>query len=104
MRGSIIKTTSLVLFLAAYGPIVLVATHVDTTRAVKNHQGEWISPDAQKTLETVRKLLPHVPKLLPNVVILDCNVPASFAFKQVKSILSNLKQENAQVSFGTLST
>ncbi|KAI4457163.1 ankyrin repeats (3 copies) [Holotrichia oblita] len=46
-----------------YGRIILVATHVDSTRAVKTQQGEWLSPDAQKTAETVKKILPHTPNL-----------------------------------------
>lgn len=75
-----------------------MATHVDTTRAAKTQQGEWISPDAQKTLETVKKLLPHVPNLMPYVVVMDCNVPASYSFKQIKSILSSIKQDYLQVS------
>lgn len=82
-----------------YGQILLIATHVDLTRAVKTQQGEWICPDAQKTLETVKKLLPHVPNLMSSVIIMDSNVPASFAFKQFKSLLSGLKQDCIQVSF-----
>lgn len=76
-----------------YGQILLIATHVDLTRAVKTQHGEWICPDAQKTLETVTKLLPHVPNLLPTVIIMDSNVPASYAFKQLKTVLANLKQD-----------
>lgn len=58
-------------------------------------------PDAQKTLESARKLLPHVPNLMDVVVIMDSNVPASFAFKQFKSILANVKQNCIQVSLVT---
>ncbi|KAK9739260.1 Ankyrin repeats (3 copies) [Popillia japonica] len=101
-----------------YGRIILVATHVDSTRAAKTQQGEWLSPDAQKTAETVKKILPHTPdaqktaetvkKILPhtpnlvvNPIIMDCNVPASFAFKQLKSILSSIKQDCIQQTIGT---
>lgn len=45
--------------------------------------------------------MPHVPKLMNVPVIVDCNVPASHAFKQFKSILGNLKHENAQHAVGT---
>lgn len=65
--------------------------------ALKTQHGEWICPDAQKTLETVKKLLPHVPNFLSTVIIMDCNVPASNAFKQLKSMLSTLKQDCIQV-------
>ncbi|KAJ8953553.1 hypothetical protein NQ318_002973 [Aromia moschata] len=84
-----------------YGQILLIATHVDMTRAVKTQHGEWICPDAQKTLETVTKLLPHVPNLMPSVIIMDSNVPASYAFKQLKSVLSSLKQDCIQQTIGT---
>ncbi|XP_030750996.1 death-associated protein kinase 1-like [Sitophilus oryzae] len=84
-----------------YGQIMLIATHVDLTRAVKNQHGEWVCPDAQETLETIRKLLPHVPNLMDTVVIMDSNVPASFAFKQLKSILANVKQNIIQQTIGT---
>lgn len=86
-------------FSAEYGQIFLIATHVDLTRAVKTQLGEWICPDAQKTLETVKKLLPHVPNFLSNVIIMDSNVPASYAFKQLKTVLSNLRQDCIQVNF-----
>lgn len=86
-------------FLADFGQIVLVATHVDTTRAIKTQHGEWISPDAQKTLETVEKLLPDIPYIHPNVLVMDCNVPASYSFKHLKSMLLTLKQESIEVSF-----
>lgn len=76
---------------------MLIATHVDQTRAGKTQHGEWISPDAQKTLETVRKLLPHVPNLKNKIIIMDTNVPASYAFKQLKSTLTTLKQDCIQV-------
>lgn len=80
------------------GQILLVATHVDTTRAIKTQHGEWIYPDAQKTLETVEKLIPDVPNLHSNVIIMDCNVPASYPFKQLKSMLVSLKQDCVEVS------
>lgn len=72
---------------------------MDTSRAVKNQHGEWISPDAQKTAETVRKIIHQVPRLMVNPLIVDCNVPASHAFKQFKSMLSTLKQECIQVEY-----
>ncbi|XP_076253957.1 death-associated protein kinase dapk-1-like [Rhynchophorus ferrugineus] len=84
-----------------YGQIILVATHVDLTRAVKTQQGEWVCPDAQNTLESVKKLLPHVPNLMDIVIIMDSNVPASFAFKQFKTILANIKQNIIQQTIGT---
>ncbi|EFA08636.2 death-associated protein kinase 1 isoform X2 [Tribolium castaneum] len=84
-----------------YGQVMLVATHVDLTRAVKTQNGEWICPDAQKTLETVRKIIPHVPNLMSSVVIMDTNVPASYPFKQLKSTLAELKQECLQQTVGT---
>ncbi|RZC35529.1 Ankyrin repeat domain containing protein [Asbolus verrucosus] len=84
-----------------YGQIMLIATHVDMTRAVKTQNGEWICPDAQKTLETVGKLIPHVPNLMLNVIIMDTNVPASYAFKQLKSTMAELKQECLQQTVGT---
>ncbi|KAJ8929568.1 hypothetical protein NQ314_017732 [Rhamnusium bicolor] len=86
---------------AEYGQILLIATHVDLTRAVKTQHGEWICSDAQKTLESVGKLLPHVPNLMPNIIIMDSNVPASYAFKQLKSVLSTLKQDCIQQTIGT---
>lgn len=76
-----------------------MATHVDVTRAAKNQQGEWISPDAQKTLETVKKTLPHIPNVMPYAVVMDCNVPASYSFKQIKSILLTIKQDYIQVIY-----
>lgn len=85
-------------FSGDYGQIILVATHVDLTRAVKTQQGEWVCPDAQKTLESVKKLLPHIPNLMDLVIIMDSNVPASFAFKQLKSVLANIKQNIIQVN------
>lgn len=66
---------------------------------MKTQNGEWICPDAQKTLETVKKLIPHVPNLMSSVVIMDSNVPASYAFKQLKSIMAELKQDCLQVLF-----
>ncbi|XP_017770911.1 PREDICTED: death-associated protein kinase 1-like isoform X2 [Nicrophorus vespilloides] len=84
-----------------YGKIVLVATHVDTTRAVKNQQGEWICPDAQKTVDAVIKATPHAFNLSKSYLIADCNVPASYAFKQLKGMLSALKQNCLQQSVGT---
>ncbi|XP_060523349.1 death-associated protein kinase 1-like [Cylas formicarius] len=84
-----------------FGQIVLVATHVDLTRAVKAPNGDWISPDAQNTLETVKKLLPHIPNLMDVVVVMDANVPASHAFKHFKTILANVKQECIQQTIGT---
>ncbi|CAG9773909.1 unnamed protein product [Ceutorhynchus assimilis] len=87
--------------LSDYGPIILVATHVDLSRAAKTQQGEWLCPDAQKTLETVQKHLPHVPNLMDVVIIMDSNVPASFAFKQFKVILGNVKQNCIQQTIGT---
>ncbi|KRT78934.1 Ankyrin repeat-containing protein, partial [Oryctes borbonicus] len=84
-----------------YGRIILVATHVDSTRAAKTQQGEWLSPDAQKTAETVKKLLPHTPNFIVNPIAMDCNVPASFAFKQLKSILTSIKQDCIQQTIGT---
>lgn len=86
-----------VAFIAEYGPVMLVATHVDATRAAKTQHGEWISPDAQKTLETARKLVPHSPNFSSTVLIIDCNVPASYPFKQLKSTLLGLKQDCVQV-------
>lgn len=83
--------------LAEYGPLMLTATHVDTTRAAKTQHGEWISPDAQKTLESARKLIPHATGLSSTVLIMDCNVPASYPFKQLKSTLQGLKQDCIQV-------
>ncbi|KAF5291586.1 hypothetical protein FQR65_LT01899 [Abscondita terminalis] len=83
-----------------FGQIVLVATHVDTTRAVKNQHGEWICPDAQTTLETVEKLIPDVPYLHPNVIVMDCNVPASHPFKHLKSMLLTLKHDNLEKTIG----
>lgn len=82
-----------------YGKLLLIATHVDTTRAVKNAQGEWVSPDAQKILESIYKLIPHVPNLCPSVLVLDCNVPAAYPFKQLKSMLATIKQEFVNVSY-----
>lgn len=82
---------------ADYGPIILIATHVDMTRgALKTQNGEWICPDAQKTLETAKRLIPHAPNF-QTVVIMDTNVPASYGFKQLKSIMSNLRQDCIQV-------
>lgn len=95
---SIIKLSISFYFLADYGQIMLIATHVDQTRAIKTQQGEWISADAHKTLETVRKLMGHVPNLMSNVIVMDSNVPASYAFKQLKSTLTSLKQDCIQVS------
>ncbi|CAH0563355.1 unnamed protein product [Brassicogethes aeneus] len=86
---------------AEYGQIVLIGTHVDLTRAVKTQNGEWLSPDAQKTLESVRKMVPHAPNLMSHALVVDCNVPASYAFKQLKSILSNMRQELIQQTVGT---
>lgn len=43
-------------------------------------------------------MLPHVPNLMPYIVIMDCNVPAAYSFKQIKTILSNIKQDYIQVS------
>lgn len=76
---------------------MLVATHVDATRATKSQQGEWICPDATKTFETIAKIFSHIPKLHPSPVIMDCNAPNSFGFKQLKGILSNMKQDCSQV-------
>lgn len=84
-----------------YGKIVIIATHVDTTRSTKTQQGEWISPDAKKTLESVRKMLPHAPNLMVNPIVVDSNVPASYGFKQLKFILSTIKQECMQQTIGT---
>ncbi|XP_068914792.1 death-associated protein kinase 1-like isoform X2 [Tenebrio molitor] len=84
-----------------YGQVLLVATHVDLTRAVKTQNGEWICPDAQKTLETVKKLVPHAPNVMSSVVIADTNVPASYAFKQLKSTMAELKQECLQQTVGS---
>nr|XP_022900438.1 death-associated protein kinase 1-like isoform X1 [Onthophagus taurus] len=84
-----------------YGKIILIATHVDTTRAIKNQHGEWISTDAQKTVETLRKMVPHAPNLIVNPIVMDCNVPASHAFKQLKSILTSIKQDCIQQTIGT---
>ncbi|XP_044252552.1 death-associated protein kinase 1-like isoform X2 [Tribolium madens] len=86
---------------SSHGQVLLVATHVDLTRAVKTQNGEWICPDAQKTLETVRKLIPHVPNLMPSMVIMDANVPASYPFKQLKSTMADLKQDCLQQTVGT---
>ncbi|KAF5270741.1 hypothetical protein FQA39_LY01479 [Lamprigera yunnana] len=83
-----------------FGQIVLVATHVDTTRAAKNQYGEWICPDAQTTLETVEKLIPDVPYVHPNVIVMDCNVPASQPFKHLKSMLLTLKHDNLEKTIG----
>ncbi|XP_031354372.1 death-associated protein kinase 1-like isoform X2 [Photinus pyralis] len=82
------------------GPIVLVATHVDSTRAIKNQQGEWVSPDAQTTLETVEKLIPDVQYLHPSVIVMDSNVPASQPFKHLKSMLLTLKRDNLEKTIG----
>ncbi|KAK9888307.1 hypothetical protein WA026_000568 [Henosepilachna vigintioctopunctata] len=76
------------------GDIVLIATHVDKTRAGKGQHGEWISPDAQKTLQTVKKTMSYIPNLKSNVIVLDSNVPASYGFKQLKCMLSSIKQDN----------
>ncbi|XP_066151659.1 death-associated protein kinase dapk-1-like isoform X1 [Euwallacea fornicatus] len=84
-----------------YGPIILVATHVDLTRAVKGHHGEWISPDSQKILESVQELLPHVPNLMDTVVTVDTNVPATHPFKQFKAMLATIKQDCLQHNVGT---
>ncbi|XP_050311548.1 death-associated protein kinase 1-like [Anthonomus grandis grandis] len=84
-----------------YGPVILVATHADQTRATKNHHGEWTCPDAQNTLKTVRKLMPHVPNLMDNVVVMDANIPASHAFKLFKSTLAGVKQNCLQKTVGT---
>lgn len=71
---------------------------MDTTRSIKNSQGEWVSPDAQKILEYVLKTFAFMPNLHQNIIVLDSNVPAAFAFKQLKAILSTIKQEYMQVS------
>ncbi|KAL1488880.1 hypothetical protein ABEB36_014673 [Hypothenemus hampei] len=86
---------------AEYGPIILIATHIDLTRAPKTQHGDWVSSDAQKTLETVQKLLPHIQNLMDTVLVVDNNVPASHAFKQFKSILANIKQNIVQQTIGT---
>lgn len=86
------------LILAEYGPIILIATHVDLTRgALKTQHGEWICPDAQKTLETVKKLLPHVPNFNSPITIMDSNVPASHGFKELKGMISSIKHNCTQV-------
>lgn len=77
---------------------MLIATHVDQTRSTKGQHGEWISPDAQIVLENVQSMMPHFPNLMDTIVVMDCNVPASFPFKQVKSLLANIKQNCLQVS------
>ncbi|KAK5641907.1 hypothetical protein RI129_010454 [Pyrocoelia pectoralis] len=83
-----------------FGQIVLVATHVDMTRAIKNQHGEWVCPDAQTTLETVEKLIPDVPYLHPTVIVMDSNVPASQPFKHLKSMLLTLKHDNLEKTIG----
>lgn len=84
-------------FIGYYGPVVLVATHVDLTRAVKTQSGEWVCSDAQMALEMVKKMLPHMPHLVDHAVVMDCNVPASHAFKQLKNMMHDMKHEKIQV-------
>ncbi|XP_065164741.1 death-associated protein kinase 1-like isoform X2 [Atheta coriaria] len=84
-----------------YGKIILIATHVDATRSVKNQQGEWISSDAQKTTETIMKLFPHVSNLSKDTIVMDCNVPASYAFKQLKTLLCAIKQDCIRQTIGS---
>ncbi|XP_018326507.1 death-associated protein kinase 1 [Agrilus planipennis] len=85
---------------SSYGKVHLVATHVDLTRTPKNQNGEWISTDAQKTLEAVKKLIPHVYNLDPNVLIVDCTAPACHGFKQFKALLASLKHASSTLSVG----
>ncbi|XP_044740300.1 death-associated protein kinase 1-like isoform X2 [Chrysoperla carnea] len=83
------------------GKVILLATHVDSGRAAKTAQGEWLSPDAQIILADVQKQFGHAFDIHPNVIVMDCNVPASHAFKQLRAYLNGIKQCNFQYFHGS---
>ncbi|XP_033608089.1 death-associated protein kinase dapk-1 isoform X3 [Cryptotermes secundus] len=77
-------------------PVLLVATHPDTSRVPRTSQGNYISSQAERLLKQLTDKFGAVFELHQQVLIVDAHLSSSPGIRAIKSYLADAKQKVLQ--------
>jgi hypothetical protein len=78
-------------------PVLLVATHPDTSRVPRTSQGNYISSQAERLLTQLNDKFGSIFELHQQVIIVDAHLSSSPGIRAIKSYVANVKQKVLQV-------
>ncbi|KAL1139815.1 hypothetical protein AAG570_006792 [Ranatra chinensis] len=71
--------------------VILVGTHADATRAPRQSNGDYISPQAISLVKKLRSTFSAFFDIHPTPIVVDAHVPNSYGIKLLKTTFGDLK-------------
>lgn len=78
-------------------PVLLVATHPDTSRVPRTSQGNYISTQAERLLTQLTDKFGSIFEIHQQVLVVDAHLSSSPGIRAIKSYLADAKQKVLQV-------